>query len=196
MVRFGNVLDSSGSVVPLFRRQIRTGGPITITHQEIMRYFMLIPEAAQLVIQAGAMASGGEVYVLDMGEPVRIADLARTMIRLSGLTEKTAEQPAGDIEIRAVGLRPGEKLYEELLIGDDVERSRHPRILCARERAVEPSLLDKMLASLRQACDSGDVDAILRQMRNLVPEFRPADEVNGQSTGLRPAQLDSAIAAK
>ena len=180
MVRFGNVLGSSGSVVPLFRRQIQTGGPITITHPDIIRYFMLIPEAAQLVIQAGAMAQGGEVFVLDMGEPVRIADLARSMVRLSGLTEKTAELPGGDIEIRATGLRPGEKLFEELLIGDNVEPSGHARILCARERHIDPVLLDKMLVSLRQACDGNDVDSMLRQVRNLVPEFRPADEVNAE----------------
>jgi FlaA1/EpsC-like NDP-sugar epimerase len=182
MVRFGNVLGSSGSVVPLFRRQIQSGGPITITHPDIVRYFMLIPEAAQLVIQAGAMARGGEVFVLDMGEPVRIADLARSMIRLSGLTEKTAEQPDGQIEIKAVGLRPGEKLFEELLIGDNVIPSGHPRIMCARERHIDPALLDKMLASLRQACESNDVESMLRQVRNLVPEFRPADEVNAEAS--------------
>ena len=183
MVRFGNVLGSSGSVVPLFRRQIQAGGPITITHPDIIRYFMLIPEAAQLVIQAGAMARGGEVFVLDMGEPVRIADLARSMIRLSGLNEKTPENADGDIEIKAVGLRPGEKLFEELLIGDNVVPSGHPRIMCARERHIDPSLLDKMLNVLRQACDSGDTEAMLRQVRNLVPEFRPADEVNAEVAG-------------
>ncbi len=180
MVRFGNVLGSSGSVVPLFRRQIRNGGPITITHPDIIRYFMLIPEAAQLVIQAGAMAKGGEVFVLDMGEPVRIADLARSMIRLSGLTEKTADTPAGDIEIKAVGLRPGEKLFEELLIGDNVVPSGHPRIMCAHERHIDPALLDKMLVTLRQACDVDDGEAMLRQLRNLVPEYRPAEEVNAE----------------
>ena len=179
-VRFGNVLGSSGSVVPLFRRQIQAGGPITITHPDIIRYFMLIPEAAQLVIQAGAMAQGGEVFVLDMGEPVRIADLARSMIKLSGLTEKSAEHPDGDIEIQAMGLRPGEKLFEELLIGDNVVPSGHPRIMSARERHIDPALLDKMLASLRQACDGNDVESALRQVRNLVPEFRPADEVNAE----------------
>lgn len=183
MVRFGNVLGSSGSVVPLFRRQIQAGGPITITHPDIIRYFMLIPEAAQLVIQAGAMARGGEVFVLDMGEPVRIADLARSMIRLSGLTEKTADNSDGDIEIKAVGLRPGEKLFEELLIGDNVVPSGHQRIMCARERHIDPSLLDKMLEVLRQACDGGDTAAMLRQLRNLVPEFRPADEVNAEVAG-------------
>ena len=182
MVRFGNVLGSSGSVVPLFRRQIQAGGPITITHPDIVRYFMLIPEAAQLVIQAGAMARGGEVFVLDMGEPVRIADLARSMIRLSGLTEKTAELPSGQIEIKAVGLRPGEKLFEELLIGDNVTPSGHPRIMSARERHIDPALLDKMLASLRQACESNDTESMLRQVRNLVPEFRAADEVNAEAS--------------
>jgi FlaA1/EpsC-like NDP-sugar epimerase len=182
MVRFGNVLGSSGSVVPLFRRQIQAGGPITITHPDIVRYFMLIPEAAQLVIQAGAMARGGEVFVLDMGEPVRIADLARSMIRLSGLTEKTAALPDGQIEIKAVGLRPGEKLFEELLIGDNVIPSDHPRIQSARERHIDPALLDKMLASLRQACESNDTESMLRQVRNLVPEFRPADEVNAEAS--------------
>jgi len=183
MVRFGNVLGSSGSVVPLFRRQIQAGGPITITHPDIIRYFMLIPEAAQLVIQAGATARGGEVFVLDMGEPVRIAELARSMIKLSGLSEMTPENPGGDIEIKAVGLRPGEKLYEELLIGDNVVPSGHPRIMCARERHIDPTLLDKMLATLRQACDGGDVEQMLRQVRNLVPEFRPADEVNAEVAG-------------
>ena len=182
MVRFGNVLGSSGSVVPLFRSQIQAGGPITITHPDIIRYFMLIPEAAQLVIQAGAMAKGGEVFVLDMGEPVRIADLARSMIRLSGLTERTADNPDGEIEINAVGLRPGEKLFEELLIGDDVIPSAHPRIMCARERHIEAPLLDKMLQSLRQACESKDAESMLRQVRNLVPEYRSADEVNAEAS--------------
>lgn len=178
MVRFGNVLGSSGSVVPLFKKQIQAGGPITITHRDIIRYFMLIPEAAQLVIQAGAMATGGEVFVLDMGEPVRISDLARSMIHLSGLTEKTEANVYGDIEINYVGLRPGEKLFEELLIGDDVVSSHHARIMCARERHIEPALLDKMIDSLGLACADNDVDAMLRRLRNLVPEFRPADEVN------------------
>jgi FlaA1/EpsC-like NDP-sugar epimerase len=180
MVRFGNVLGSSGSVVPLFKQQIRSGGPITITHADIIRYFMLIPEAAQLVIQAGAMASGGEVFVLDMGPPVRITDLARSMIRLAGLKERTTDHPDGDIEIQFVGLRPGEKLYEELLIGDNVVPSGHPRIMSARERHIDPALLDKMLASMRQACDSNDPESMLRQLRNLVPEFRPPEEVNAE----------------
>jgi FlaA1/EpsC-like NDP-sugar epimerase len=183
MVRFGNVLGSSGSVVPLFRRQIQEGGPITITHPDIVRYFMLIPEAAQLVIQASAMARGGEVFVLDMGEPVRISDLARSMIRLAGMTERTEQEPKGDIAIEFVGLRPGEKLFEELLIGDNVVPSGHPRIMCAHERHIDPSLLDKMLSVLREACDSGDTDAMLRQVRNMVPEFRPAEQVNAEVAG-------------
>lgn len=182
IVRFGNVLGSSGSVVPLFKQQIQGGGPITITHPDIVRYFMLIPEAAQLVIQAGAMARGGEVFVLDMGEPVRIADLARTMIHLSGLTERTTDDSHGDIAIEYVGLRPGEKLYEELLIGEGVVPSGHPRIVCARERHIEPALLDKMLQSLRGACDANDIAAMLRQARNLVPEYRLADEVNAEAS--------------
>lgn len=189
MVRFGNVLGSSGSVVPLFRQQIIAGGPITITHPDIIRYFMLIPEAAQLVIQAGAMARGGEVFVLDMGEPVRIIDLARSMISMSGLTERTDNNPSGDIEIRAVGLRPGEKLYEELLIGDDVTPSSHRRILCARERHIEPSLLEKMLHSMHQACVSNDPGAMRRQLMNLVPEYRNADEVNAEHTKSARANL-------
>jgi FlaA1/EpsC-like NDP-sugar epimerase len=182
MVRFGNVLGSSGSVVPLFRRQIEAGGPVTITHPDIIRYFMLIGEAAQLVVQAGAMARGGDVFVLDMGEPVRIADLARTMIHLSGLTERTPEHADGDIEVEYVGLRPGEKLYEELLIGESVVPSGHPRIMCARERHIEPALLDKMLESLRAACDADDHTAMLRQLRNLVPEYRSAAEVNAEAS--------------
>ena len=181
MVRFGNVLGSSGSVVPLFRRQLAQGGPITLTHPEITRYFMLIPEATQLVIQAGAMARGGEVFVLDMGEPVKIIDLARTLIRLSGLTERSVTNPEGDIEIRAVGLRPGEKLYEELLIGDDVMPSGHPRIMCARERHIDPLLLDRMLEGLLAACRGGDAAQMLQLLRNLVPEYRPADEVNARA---------------
>ena len=131
MVRFGNVLGSSGSVVPAFEQQIAAGGPVTLTHPDITRYFMTIPEAAQLVIQAGAMGKGGDVFVLDMGESVKIIDLARQMIRLSGLDVKDAANPKGDIEIRITGLRPGEKLYEELIIGDNAVPTGHPRILTA-----------------------------------------------------------------
>ena len=135
MVRFGNVLGSSGSVVPLFNKQIAAGGPITLTHPDVTRYFMTIPEAAQLVIQAGAMAHGGEVFVLDMGEPVKIMDLAKRMITLSGLKVKDQNNPNGDIEIVIAGLRPGEKLYEELIIdGDNIEKTQHPLIMKAKER--------------------------------------------------------------
>ena len=135
MVRFGNVLGSSGSVVPLFNKQIAAGGPITLTHPDVTRYFMTIPEAAQLVIQAGAMAHGGEVFVLDMGEPVKIMDLAKRMITLSGLKVKDQHNPNGDIEIVIAGLRPGEKLYEELIIdGDNIEKTQHPLIMKAKER--------------------------------------------------------------
>ncbi len=139
MVRFGNVLGSSGSVVPLFRKQIEAGGPITLTHPDVTRYFMTIPEAAQLVLQAGAMGQGGEVFVLDMGQPVRIIELARRMVELSGHAVRDEANPEGDIEIRITGLRPGEKLYEELLIGDDPSPTAHPRIMKAREgyRAME-----------------------------------------------------------
>lgn len=185
MVRFGNVLGSSGSVVPLFKRQIQDGGPITITHPDIIRYFMLIPEAAQLVIQAGAMAQGGEVFVLDMGEPVRIVDLARTLIRLSGLTERTKSHPDGDIAIEFVGLRPGEKLYEELLIGDGVTPSQHPRIMCAHERMLENPVLEVLLTQLREASRAGDVAAAFEQLRLLVPEYQAQTPVavQGQAAG-------------
>ncbi|MCV2368243.1 polysaccharide biosynthesis protein [Roseateles oligotrophus] len=183
MVRFGNVLGSSGSVVPLFRRQIREGGPITITHPDIIRYFMLIPEAVQLVIQAGAMAKGGEVFVLDMGEPVKIIDLARTMIRLSGLTEKTADRPMGEIEIQCVGLRPGEKLFEELLIGEGAAFSEHPRILRAHERFIEPIALDAMLSALRLASDRGSARAMLAELQRMVPEYSLSAEMTALNSG-------------
>ncbi|MDR0735236.1 MAG: polysaccharide biosynthesis protein [Zoogloeaceae bacterium] len=159
MVRFGNVLGSSGSVVPRFRQQIRAGGPITLTHPEVTRYFMTIPEAAQLVIQAGAMASegpGGDVYVLDMGEPVKILHLAERMVALSGLTVRDAARPDGDIRIDITGLRPGEKLYEELLIGDNPEATTHPRIMKAREGFLPWPELEAHLARLQAALDAND----------------------------------------
>ncbi|TCS35088.1 FlaA1/EpsC-like NDP-sugar epimerase [Paucimonas lemoignei] len=173
MVRFGNVLGSSGSVVPLFRKQIEEGGPITITHPEIVRYFMLIPEAAQLVIQAGAMAKGGEVFVLDMGEPIKIVDLARTMIDMAGLEEKNEDHPYGDIEIRYVGLRPGEKLYEELLIGNEAESSEHPRIMRTTEYSFAPEILSTLIDNLAGACVIGDDEAIKLAMREIVCEYGP-----------------------
>jgi FlaA1/EpsC-like NDP-sugar epimerase len=172
MVRFGNVLGSSGSVVPVFRNQIKRGGPITITHPEITRYFMTIPEAAQLVIQAGAMACGGEVFVLDMGQPVKIVDLARNMIELSGRTMRDDDHPDGDIEIKTVGLRPGEKLYEELLIGDNPTSTSHPRILQAREHYLPWPQLQDHLKQLSSAVSASDVGNILLLLRHSVPEYR------------------------
>lgn len=173
MVRFGNVLGSSGSVVPLFRRQISEGGPVTVTHPEMTRYFMTIPEAAQLVLQAGAMAEGGDVFVLDMGEPVRILDLARNMIELSGLTVRDEDNPDGDIEIRYVGLRPGEKMYEELLIGNNPAPSAHPRILRASEHFTSWPILNPKMATLTAALNAGDTAAARSLLRELVPEFKP-----------------------
>jgi FlaA1/EpsC-like NDP-sugar epimerase len=177
MVRFGNVLGSSGSVVPLFRRQIEGGGPITLTHRDVTRYFMTIPEAAQLVLQAGAMGEGGEVFVLDMGEPVRIFDLARRMVELTGHTVRDDTNPEGDIEIRVTGLRPGEKLYEELLIGDDPISTAHPRILKARETFLSWSELRPLLVSLEQAATVGDAAAVRELIRCLVKEYSPASEI-------------------
>lgn len=177
MVRFGNVLGSSGSVVPLFRGQIAAGGPITITHTEITRYFMTIPEAAQLVLQAGAMAEGGDVFVLDMGEPVRIIDLARNMIQLSGLTVRDDNNPDGDIEIECVGLRPGEKLYEELLIGNNAKPSFHPRILKADEYCLSWRELGGYLASLKAAVDVGDIGTTRSLLRTVVPEYQPSSSI-------------------
>lgn len=174
MVRFGNVLGSSGSVVPLFREQLRRGGPLTVTHPDITRYFMLIPEAAQLVIQAGAMARGGEVFVLDMGEPVRVMDLARAMIQLSGMTERSAHEPGGEVEIRITGLRQGEKLYEELLIGQHAAPSDHPRILCSREPFLPVEILQVRLHTLLARCEDGSgAQAMLQALQDLVDEFSP-----------------------
>lgn len=152
MVRFGNVLGSSGSVVPLFRKQIKKGGPVTVTHKDITRYFMTIPEAAELVIQAGSMGTGGDVFVLDMGDPVKITDLAVRMIHLSGLTLKDEENPTGDIEIHFTGLRPGEKLYEELLIGEDVSGTHHPRIMRAEELSMEWEDMKELLTQFIESC--------------------------------------------
>lgn len=162
IVRFGNVLDSSGSVVQRFRKQIRAGGPITVTHQDITRFFMSIPEATQLVLQASAMGDRGEVFVLDMGEPVKITELARHMINLSGMTVRNDENPGGDIEICYVGLRPGEKLYEELFLGNALVSTTHPRIQMATERVVPQAELDGMLRKLKEAVDHGN-RAVVRQ---------------------------------
>lgn len=168
MVRFGNVLGSSGSVVPLFRQQLLAGGPLTVTHADVTRYFMTIPEAAQLVLQAGAMACGGEVFVLDMGDPVRIVDLARRMVELSGMSVRDAGNPEGDIEIVITGLRPGEKLYEELLIGDNPTPTAHSRIMKAHEQFLDWDELDLQLQALRQGVDASDPLAIKAVLRNCV----------------------------
>lgn len=171
MVRFGNVLGSSGSVVPLFKAQIAAGGPVTITNRDVTRYFMTIPEATQLVIQAGGMAKGGEVFVLDMGQPVRIRDLAETMIRLSGLLVRDMATPDGDIEIVEVGLRPGEKLYEELLIGGDPAPTDHPRIMQARETVHPWESLSNILENLQVHLRTGEVSSSLDILQMLVPEY-------------------------
>jgi len=192
MVRFGNVLGSSGSVVPLFRDQIRDGGPVTVTHPDIIRYFMTIPEASQLVLQACSMGKGGEVFVLDMGEPVKIADLARKMIHLMGLTEKTADQPEGAIEVRFTGLRPGEKLYEELLIGNSPLATSHPRILMAREVALEWQDLEPLLESLMIASQKFDCDAVIQTLMEAPTGFKPSGSINGYLDSVTEDRSESA----
>ena len=177
MVRFGNVLGSSGSVVPHFRQQIRDGGPITLTHPDITRYFMTIPEAAQLVIQAGAMATGGDVFVLDMGDPVKIIDLARRMVELSGLQVRDDNNPQGDVELVITGLRPGEKLYEELLINDNAMATEHPRICKAHELCLPWGELLQELEQLGTALNTNDVPAIKTILQKLVPGYKPIDGV-------------------
>lgn len=179
MVRFGNVLGSSGSVVPLFKEQIRRGGPVTLTHRDVTRYFMTIPEASQLVIQAGAMAKGGEVFVLDMGQPIRIYDLAVAMIQLCGLTVRSDENPNGDIEVQEIGLRPGEKLYEELLIGDDPRATTHQRIIQSRESMLEWRELQPLLGDFATALETGDTARVLAMMADLVPEYQTATAGEG-----------------
>jgi FlaA1/EpsC-like NDP-sugar epimerase len=176
MVRFGNVLGSSGSVVPKFRRQIRDGGPITLTHPDITRYFMTIPEAAQLVIQAGAMAKGGDVFVLDMGQPVRIKDLAERMVELSGLSLIDDDNPDGDIEIQITGLRPGEKLFEELLIGDNPKPTSHARIMKAHEEYLAWPLLALQLDALEAALERADMATMQDLLVQLVSGYAPNDE--------------------
>jgi FlaA1/EpsC-like NDP-sugar epimerase len=183
MVRFGNVLDSSGSVVRRFRNQIQAGGPVTVTHPEIIRYFMSIPEAAQLVIQAGAMASGGEVFVLDMGTPVKIDDLARTMIRLSGLELRDEDNPDGDIAIEYVGLRRGEKLYEELLIGENTTGTSHPRIFKNSEPILPYADLIAALERLDDAIQGQDQAKLQDMLRATVEGYTPGS--TGHPTPLK-----------
>ncbi|HRL98456.1 MAG TPA: nucleoside-diphosphate sugar epimerase/dehydratase [Acidovorax sp.] len=173
MVRFGNVLGSSGSVIPLFRQQIAAGGPVTVTHPQVTRYFMTIAEAAQLVLQAGAMAEGGDVFLLDMGEPLQIVELAQRMVALSGLTVRDAHHPTGDIEIVFTGLRPGEKLFEELLIGDNPLPTAHPRILRAREEFRPWNDLQTLLHTLQHAAREGDHRAMTALLTQLVPGYQP-----------------------
>lgn len=173
MVRFGNVLDSSGSVLRRFRRQIESGGPVTVTHPDMVRYFMSIPEAATLVIQAGAMASGGDVFVLDMGEPVRILDLARSMIRLMGQEVRDADNPDGDIAITFVGVRDGEKMFEELLLGENVISTAHPRIRRSLEPYLERPLLESALNAIRAAMSERDVIALRQALGKAVETYTP-----------------------
>lgn len=190
MVRFGNVLGSSGSVVPLFRKQIEAGGPVTVTHPDITRYFMTIPEAAQLVIQAGAMSRGGEVFVLDMGEPVKISELARRMIHLSGFSVREDAEPEGDIEIRFTGLRPGEKLYEELLIGEDVSGTIHPKIMMASEHFFCYEQLLPVLDRMQKACDSNDHDAIVAILQEHVSGFCMVTDIQDHLYGWNARHID------
>jgi FlaA1/EpsC-like NDP-sugar epimerase len=178
MVRFGNVLESSGSVVPLFREQIRNGGPVTVTHRDIIRYFMTIPEAGQLVIQAGSMAQGGDVFVLDMGKPVRIYDLACRMIKLMGFSVRDEDNPDGDIEIEYIGLRPAEKLYEELLIGANVSGTEHPRILRADEEFLPLAALLALLNELMDASLALDYDKARAILLRAVKEYAPPNGID------------------
>ncbi|PMH32835.1 nucleoside-diphosphate sugar epimerase [Vibrio sp. 10N.286.49.C2] len=177
MVRFGNVLGSSGSVIPLFKSQIAGGGPVTVTHKDIIRYFMTIPEAAQLVIQAGAMGTGGDVFVLDMGEPVRISDLAKNLIHLSGLEIKDEQNPDGDIELVYTGLRPGEKLFEELLIGDNVSKTNHDRIMTAHEVSMDAQQYKALLDQIQLAADNFDQEKLRRLMLDAPTGFVPTDGI-------------------
>ncbi len=180
MVRFGNVLNSSGSVIPLFRKQINEGGPVTLTHKEVTRYFMTIPEAAQLVMQAGAMSGkedGAEVFVLDMGGAVKILDLARRMIEMSGFRVKDMDCPDGDIAIEVTGLRPGEKLFEELLMGDNVQLTEHPRIIKAHEEFIEWKYLETYLDALRLTIERNDIEGMQLILQKIVKGYRPHEEV-------------------
>ena len=195
MVRFGNVLGSSGSVVPRFREQIRSGGPVTLTHPDITRYFMTIPEASQLVLQAASLGRGGDVFLLDMGKPVKIYDLAVRMIALSGLTVKDKEHPNGDIEIQITGLRPGEKLYEELLIGDEPQKTEHPRIFRAVEKSLPMQRMKELTGELVEALAKRDRAWVMRIIQEAVPEFAPRDGIGDWVTLFEKEQSASADAA-
>lgn len=195
MVRFGNVLGSSGSVVPRFREQIRSGGPVTLTHPDITRYFMTIPEASQLVLQAASLGRGGDVFLLDMGNPVKIYDLAVRMIALSGLTVKDKEHPNGDIEIQITGLRPGEKLYEELLIGDEPQTTEHPRIFRAVEKSLPMQRMKELTGELVEALAKRDRAWVMRIIQEAVPEFAPRDGIGDWVTLFEKGQSASTDAA-
>ena len=177
MVRFGNVLGSSGSVIPRFYDQIRKGGPVTVTHPNITRYFMTIPEAAQLVIQAGSMGQGGDVFVLDMGQPVKIAELAEKMIHLTGLSVCSEANPHGDISIEFTGLRPGEKLYEELLIGDNVSPTDHPMIMRANEEHLPWEAFKEVIVNLIESVEQDDYDRVRQLLREAVSGYAPEGEI-------------------
>ena len=177
MVRFGNVLGSSGSVIPLFREQIKRGGPVTVTHPNITRYFMTIPEAAQLVIQAGSMGQGGDVFVLDMGQPVKIAELAEKMIHLSGLSVRNEGNPNGDVAVEFTGLRPGEKLYEELLIGENVSPTDHPMIMRANEEHLPWEDFKSVLERLLSAVERDDYKEVRQILRTTVNGYIPEEEI-------------------
>jgi FlaA1/EpsC-like NDP-sugar epimerase len=198
MVRFGNVLGSSGSVVPLFQEQIRRGGPVTVTHPQVIRYFMTIPEAAQLVIQAGSMAKGGDVFVLDMGRPVRIDDLARRMINLMGLSVRDPSNPEGDIEITYTGLRSAEKLFEELLIGNNITKTDHPMIMRAMEHSIPWVRMQQILDSLVSALHSSDCVRSLAILGDSVAEYRPTDDIRdyvwSRNAVVLPAASDNKVA--
>jgi len=199
MVRFGNVLESSGSVVPLFREQIRSGGPITVTHRDIIRYFMTIPEAAELVIQAGSMARGGDVFVLDMGDPVRIQDLAYRMVNLMGLTVQDAANPDGDIAIQYIGLRPAEKLFEELLIGSNVSGTEHARIMRADEACLPFDTLSDLIRDLHAAAVALDYHGARTLLVQAIQEYRPSNGIDdlvwmSQNGGAKDAKTDGVLA--